>query len=338
MKKSFLSLILVIALIATVFAGCGNKEEASTDAPSSEASEQVAGEQAEEPSETEASDGAVKEGKYALVMSHMSNAFTTTFAASAKEEAEKLGIELVVFDGEKDAATQINQIETAVNQGYVGIMVEPVSVDGIKPAVEYAKEAGIPVVTVIQQITASDLVNSHVGGDDKAAGVLQMEQTIAQVGENAKIAIIWGPMGSDAQLIRKEGYDEVLAKYPNVEIVFDQTANWVTDEALSLTENWLQSGKQIDAIVSQNDSMAIGAVKAAEDAGKDIMISGIDATPDGIDAISAGRMTGTVSQDTPEMGRLSTRTLVDAVAGKDVPELVSTVPVWVNADNVADYK
>lgn len=184
------------------------------------------------------------------------------------------------------------------------------------------------------------LAAGYVGGNDKGAGKLEMEKAVEALGGKGSIAVLYGPMGSDAQLIRKEGYDEVLADYPDVKIVFEQTANWVTDEALKITENWLASGTGIDAIVSQNDSMAIGAAKAISDAGKteSIPVYGVDATPDGLDAIEKGTMSGSVSQDTAGMGRLSVQTIVKVLDGEAVEDEVLTQAIWVTKENVAEFK
>jgi len=334
MKKKLMALIMGTLMVTTILGGC-NSNTANPAMPS-ESTDASTSTVAEPPVETPAAAG----GKYALVMSHMSNAFVTTFAEAAKEKAAELGVELIVFDGNKDSATQIGQIESVITQGYAGIMVEPVSVDGIRPAVEAANNAGIPIITVVQQMTQSELIQSHIGGDDMSAGKLEMEKAIEGMGGKGKIAILYGPMGSDAMLIRKEGYDTVLAQNPDVEVVFDQTANWVTDEALKIVENWLQSGKKINAIVSQNDGMAIGAVKAVEDAklNDSIMVYGIDATPDGISAISAGRMEGTVSQNVAGQGKLAMETIVKLVAGDAVDEIIQTPPEWVTRENVTDYE
>lgn len=287
---------------------------------------------------TAGSTGAAKKVRIALVMSHLTNSFTTTFSSSAKAEAEKLGAELTVFDGKKEQATQNAAVETAITQQFDGIMVEPGSVDGIKPAVEAANAAKIPIMTVVQKMTDQSLAKAYVGGDDEAAGKMQMEKAVAALGGKGNIAVLWGPMGSDAQLIRKKGYDAVLAANPNVKIVFDSTANWVTDEALKLTENWLQTGKQIDYVVAQNDAMAIGAAKAIQDAQLKTPVSGIDATPEGLQAITEGRLAGSVSQDTVGMGQLSTQIMLKIIKGETVEASTLTTPVWVTTENVAQFK
>lgn len=329
MKKRLLSMLLLGAMTLSL-AACGGDNSAGDPTP-------PAG------GDSASADGgdAQKDYKIALCMSHQTNEFTTAVGNGAKEKAAELGVTVDVFDGKQDQATQINQIETAITQGYDGILVEPISADGIVPAVKAANDAGVPVITVVQQMTNQDsMAASYCGGDEEAASKLQMQKAVDALGGKGNIVIIYGPMGSDAQLKRKAGYDEILAANPDIQVVYEETANWVTEEALSLMENWLSTGTEINAVVSQNDSMAMGALKAIEDAGKqaDIPVYGLDAVSDAVKAVADGRLAATVSQDAPGQGALGVETMVKVLNGDTVEPINYTECVWVNADNVADYQ
>lgn len=280
--------------------------------------------------------GSKSKGRIALVMSHMSNSFTTTVAKAAQEQGEELGYEVVVFDAKQDAGTQVSQIEQAVSQGYAGILVEPVSTDGVVPGLIAANDGGVPIATIVQQASDQSLAATFIGGDEVKAGALQMQQAVDAIGGEGKIAVLYGPLGSDAQLARKKGYDEVLTKNPGITIAFEQSGNWVTAEALNLVENWLSTGTDLKAVVAQNDGMAVGAVQAIENAGKtgQILVFGIDATEDGVAAIKAGTLVGSVSQDTPGIGRLGVETIIKIIDGEKVPAEVLTKAEWITKDNV----
>jgi ribose transport system substrate-binding protein/inositol transport system substrate-binding protein len=192
----------------------------------------------------------------------------------------------------------------------------------------------------VQRASDQSLAASYIGGDEVNAGRLQMEQALEAVGGEGEIAVLYGPMGSDAQLARKQGYDAVLADNPDVSVAFEQSGNWVTAEALNLVENWLSTGTEIAAVVAQNDGMAVGAVQAIENAGKtgEIQVFGIDATEDGVAAIESGGLAGTVSQDTAGVGELGVETMADIIAGEDVPDEVLTEAQWITAENLDDLK
>lgn len=275
-------------------------------------------------------------GRIALVMSHMSNEFVTTVADAAVAQGEELGYEVVVFDSKQDASTQVGQIEQAVSQGFDGILVEPVSTDGVVPGLIAANDAGVPIATIVQNASDQSLAAAYIGGDEVNAGRLQMEEAVSAIGGSGEIAVVYGPMGSDAQLARKQGYDQVLAENPAVKVSFEDSGNWVTAEALTIVENWLSTGKALKAVVAQNDGMAVGAVQAVANADKagEVLVFGIDATADGIAAIKDGGLAGTVSQDTAGVGRLGVETIVKVIGGEEVEPKVLTDAEWIVKDNV----
>jgi len=282
---------------------------------------------------------AEKDKPYAFFISHQTNAFTNELTAAVTSKAEELGIEVTVYDGGKDVAKQVSQIETAVTQGIAGIVIEPVSVDGVIPALEAAKAAGIPIVVVNQKISKPEAADSFVGVENFDGGVLEMKTAAEDIGGSGNVAFLLGPLGSDAQIGRTDGYYEVLKDYPDIKVVFEQTANWATDEALVLVENWLQTGTEIDAIVANNDGMAMGALKAVEDAQLQdkIKVYGLDATPDALAAVRDGRLTVTISQNTTAQGTTAMETVYKLASGESVEPEILVDFVLINIDNVADF-
>lgn len=276
---------------------------------------------------------------YAFFISHMTNAFTNELSAAVKNKAAELGVEVVVYDGEKDVAKQVSQIESAINQGIAGLVIEPVSVDGVVPALEAAKAAGIPVVVVNQKISKPEAADSFVGVENFDGGVLEMKTAAEAIGGKGNVAFLLGPLGSDAQIGRTEGYYEVLKDYPDIEVVFEQTANWTTDEALALVENWLQTGTEIAAVVANNDGMAMGALKAVEDAKMldKVLIYGLDATPDALAAVKEGRLTATISQGTTAQGEAAMETVYKLANGETVEAEIILDFILITKDNVDDF-
>ena len=282
---------------------------------------------------------AKKTKTYGLFMSHMTNAFTIEMSDAVKAKAAELGVELTVYDGGQDAAKQAGQIETAVTQGISGIVIEPVSVDGLVPAIEAATKAGIPVVVVNQKISKPEAASAFVGVSNVEGGILEMKTAAEAIGGKGNVAFLLGPMGSDAEIGRTDGYYEVLKDYPDIKVVFEQTANWKTDEALTLVENWLQTGTEIKAIVANNDGMALGALKAVEDAKMldKIKIYGLDATPDALAAVKDGRLAATVSQSTTDQGKTAMETVVKLANGEKVePEILVSFTL-IDSSNVDQY-
>ena len=277
--------------------------------------------------------------KYGLFMSHMTNAFTIELSDAVKAKAKELGVELTVYDGGNDAAKQASQLESAVTQGIAGVVIEPVSVDGLVPSIEAATKAKVPVVVVNQKISKPEAASSFVGVSNVDGGILEMKTAAEALGGKGNVAFLLGPMGSDAEVGRTEGYKQVLKDYPDIKVVFEQTANWKTDEALKLVENWLQTGTEINAIVANNDGMAMGALKAVEDAKMldKIKIYGLDATPDALAAVKDGRLSATISQGTSAQGAKAMETVHKIANGEKVePEILLNF-ILITKDNVGEF-
>ena len=167
-----------------------------------------------------------------------------------------------------------------------------------------------------------------------------MKYAAEAIGGKGKIALLLGPLGSDGQIGRTKGYYNVLKNYPEIEVVYEQSANWRTDEALKLAENWLQTGVELSAIVANNDGMAMGALKAVEDAKKldQIKIFGVDATADALAAVAEGRLAATVSQSTEAQALAAMDALVKLVKGEEVPAEIIVGHTLITKKNVADFQ
>ena len=258
---------------------------------------------------------------FMLCISHMTNAFTTTVANSMGAAAQAAGAELIINEGGNDISRQISQIESGINQKVNAIIIEPVSVNGVIPAVEAARRAGIPVIIFNQKISDPSKATTFVGVSNDTLGALEMRRAVQDLGGKGNVALLLGPMGSDGQLGRSKGYADVIAQNPNVTVVFEETANWTTEEALKLVENWLQTGTKIDAIVCQNDGMVLGAVKAVEDKGLSgqIKVYGLDAVPDALKAVKEGRLEVSVSQATERQSQMAIDIAMKLYRGEIVP-------------------
>ena len=217
--------------------------------------------------------------------------------------------------------------------------MNPVDKVGSAPAIDAAKNAGIPILTVNTFTENQNIANAYVGSDDVEAGKIQMQYLADRLNGKGNVAVIHGGMGHSAQIGRWQGYNEVVNKYPDMKIVVDQTAEWQTDKAQSLMENWIQSGKKIDAVATNSDTMAVGtqnAINAANLTGK-ILVGGMDAIPDVMKSIEDGMIACTIWQDGIGQGAHSIRLAIDAAEGKTIGDYIIPYEL-VTKDNLGDYK
>lgn len=196
-----------------------------------------------------------------------------------------------------DVATQASQVDQLVNARVKAIIIVPVLADSLKPQLEEAKAAGIPVLAVNTTLSDTALITSSVLPDDVAAGAQEMQQMADKIGGKGNIVIIQGPLGSSPELNRTKGIESVLAKYPGIKVLAKDTADWKRDEAVNKVKNWISSfGSKLTGIVSENDDMALGAVQATKEANIKLPIVGIDGIQDGLAAVKSGEMIGSSLQ------------------------------------------
>ena len=286
-----------------------------------------------------AGEGAGAGYKVLLLQQHRNNAFQNGVAAAAEAAAAELGCELTMLSSDSDAATQINQIEQAIGE-YDAVLFEPVNPDALGAAAKEAADAGVVVINIISACTdwESYGIAALSCGDNVTAGETEMQNVADLLGGKGKIAILTGPSGDSGGLQRLEGYTNILANYPEIEQVVEPAdCGWDTASAQTTVESWL-SAYELDAIVCENDGMAIGAGNAAG-ANSGIIITGVDGTPDGFEAIKDGRITGTVSQNGGEMAANGLNAAILLLKGEALESnTLITTNSWIDANNIADYE
>lgn len=202
-------------------------------------------------------------------------------------------VRLTVFDGNYDALTQNNQIETMLTQQYSGILFVPIDTKAGIGMSARAAASDTPLVASNTMLATPKV--PYIGNDDVQGGRLQAEALAKRLGGKGDVVIIQGPIGQSAQIDREQGEMEVLAKYPGIKVIEKKTANWSRAEAMNLMEDWLNAHpKGISGVIAQNDDMALGALQAIKNRGltaRDIPITSIDGMPDAIQAAKRGELT-----------------------------------------------
>lgn len=145
-------------------------------------------------------------------------------------------------------------------------------------------------------------------------------------------------MGQSAQLERSEGINNILAKYPDIKVLAEKTANWSRSEAMTVMENWLQAFDKIDAVVGENDEMALGARQAIEAKGLDIPTIGVDGITDALNAVEKGTLIASIFQDGAGQGSKALEVAVSAAKGNTVDKEYWIDFEPVTKDNVAEFK
>ena len=264
---------------------------------------------------------------------------TTLRDAMTEYAATQPNVELVMVDSKEDVATQLAQIENFVTQQVDAIVVIAANTDAADPMTKAAQEAGIPLVYVNRLPSNLPEGISYVGSDSIEAGIMQAEWIAEQLGGQGNVVIMNGNLAQEAAQKRTEGEKQVFAKYPDITVIREDTGNWSRDQGLALMENWLASGDQIDAVASNNDEMAIGAIQAIEAAGKlgEIIVGGVDASPDALQEMDKGRLNVTVFQNAKGQGEGGIKVAIALARGEQVEQFTWIPFELVTPENYKNY-
>ena len=264
---------------------------------------------------------------------------TTLRDAMSEYAATQPGVELVMVDSKEDVATQLGQVENFVAQNVDAIIVIAANTDAADPMTKAAQDAGIPLVYVNRLPSNLPEGISYVGSESIQAGIMQAEWLAEQLGGKGNVVIMNGDLAQEAAQKRTEGEKQVFAKYPDITIIREDTGNWSRDQGLALMENWLASGDQIDAVAANNDEMAIGALQAIEAAGKlgEILVGGVDASPDALQEMDKGRLDVTVFQNAKGQGEGGIQVAIALAKGESVEQFTWIPFELVTPENYKNY-
>ena len=250
--------------------------------------------------------------KMGLSLSTLNNPFFVTLKEGAEEAADQAGVELIVVDSQDDPAKEATNIEDLIQQGVDAILINPTDADAIVPSIQKANQANIPVFTIDRGANGG-VVISHIASDNVAGGALAGKFLCEAIGGEGKAVELEGIAGTSAARDRGDGFNAyIISECPGVEIVARQTANFNRAEGLTVYENILQAEPVINGTFAHNDEMILGAIEAAEAAGRaeEIIFVGFDAVDDAVAAVDAGKLAATIAQQPAEMGRLGIETAV----------------------------
>jgi inositol transport system substrate-binding protein len=286
--------------------------------------------------------GHTQEKKLRIVYSSPSLEFSwlAVAAKTAKEEAQKLNVELIVQDGQGSSPKQSSDLRNAVSQGVDGIVLDPNDVRALTAAVNDVLESGIPVVSFDRYVEGASKPVPFFCLDNVAGAAALAQYVIDKFPNGAKIVFITGKPGGSAAIDRAKGvHDTIKAAGEKYKIVAEQTANWARSESLTVTQNVLTSlGYAPDAIIAANDDMALGAIEALQQMGipaRKILVLGIDGLPEALVKIRDGEMAGSVQFPVAQV-RMALDSLVSYLREKKPIEGKLLTPVVIEQSNLQE--
>jgi len=271
-----------------------------------------------------------------LALSTLQNPFFVTSRDAARQAASSRDATLQISDGRDDANKQANDIQDMITRGVDVLIINPVDSDAVVTSVKAANDADIPVITVDRAANGGD-VASHIASDNVSGGKQAAQYLFKQLGGKGTVAELEGIPGTSAARDRGKGFQQALSGASGIKLVSKQTANFDRNQGFNVAQNIFQANPDLDGLFAQNDEMALGAVRAAKQGGKNVKIMGFDAIPDAIKAIQAGDMVGTIAQQPALMGKRSVETAIKITNDDSVPK-TQPVPIkLVTKANAAQF-
>lgn len=260
--------------------------------------------------------------KIGLVVSTLNNPFFVELRDGAVKEAANLGYDLVVLDSQDNVAKELSNVEDLISSKVSAILINPTDSDASAKAAKLAVDKGIIVISLDRNINGVE-VKTHIASDNAAGGAMAADYLKTFIKNTDKIVELEGIPGTSAARERGRGFNESLAK-DGYKVAIKQTANFDRSQGLTVAENILQANKDTKAIFAHNDEMALGAQKASEAQGLNILIIGFDATPDAVSAVESGKLVATVAQQPSLIGSLG---VVNAVKAINNETIDTSIPV-----------
>jgi len=274
------------------------------------------------------------------VFKNLANEFWVALEQGYQNKAKEYGIQVdcQATRSETDLDAQLSILETMIGKGYKGYLLSPLSNENLNSAVAKIKATGLPIVNVNCEFIAD--ADVFVGSMQLDIGRLAGEYIGQKLGGKGKVAIIEGVPGSYTSTCRVSGFKEVIqAKYPGIEIVASQPADYEREKGMNVAMNILTAHPDLDAIYGCNDNMALGAVEALRTVGKlgKVLVIGIDGTKQAYESIAKGELTGTIDQFPMKTGEIAMEVLLRLLGGQHIPRVVSTPIKMIDSSNYQEY-
>ncbi|RMQ42636.1 Sugar ABC transporter periplasmic sugar-binding protein [Pseudomonas cichorii] len=263
---------------------------------------------------------------------------------SAKAKSMPDGVSLQFVDARADVNKQIDQVQELIGKKVDALIVNPVDTAATARITKSATAAGIPLVYVNRRPDDPKLPEgvATVTSDDIEAGRLQMQYIAEKMGGKGNVMILLGDLANNSTQNRTKGVKEVLSKYPDIKIEQEQTGIWARQKGMDLTNDWITQGKEFNAVLANNDEMAIGAAMALKQAGVkkgSVFVAGVDGTPDGLNAVTRGDLTVSVYQDAKGQANGAIDAAVKMARKEKVEPQAIVIPYrLITPENVATFK
>lgn len=286
-------------------------------------------------------------GKVVVGFSQMENNGPWRIAetASIKAEAAKRSgkFELKDTDARAQTSQQVSDVEDLIAQGVDVLFLAPKEFEGLAPALQAARERNIPVFLIDREAAGTvgqDYV-AFLGSNFIEQGKRAGEWLAQTTNGKANIVELTGTAGASVARDRAQGFKDAISKHPDMKIIASQTGEFTRSEGLRVMQNIIQSkGREITAVYTHNDEMALGAIEALKAAGRkpgvDVIVISVDGQRTALEAIARGELNATVESN-PRFGPLAFDTLEKYLKGETIENKIILEDRFFDKSNAGQF-
>jgi inositol transport system substrate-binding protein len=282
--------------------------------------------------------------KIGLTMANQ-DTFLAYMSDALLADAKKAGVSVQVEVAGDDVGKQLSQIQNFIAQRVDAIIVNPVDTDVTPRITKLVTAAKIPLIYVNRRPVDFEKLPpgvAWVASDEHVSGTLETQEVCRVMHGKGSVVVLMGELSNEAARTRTKDIDDVLAtkECAGIKILDKREAKWQRTAGNDVTTNWVSNGLKFDAIISNNDEMAIGAIQALKAAKKwraDFIIAGIDGTPDGLASMKAGDLKITVFQNAVGQGTGAMVAALKLIKNQPVDRFVNIPFELVTPANMSKY-
>jgi ABC-type sugar transport system substrate-binding protein len=249
-------------------------------------------------------------------------------AEGMRAKAKELGMELSFTDADEDPVQQLNDIQDLLTQNLDGLLISP----------KDAQAADVTVMSIARN-TDPKVEDSFIGAPWGKYGTQIAEWTCEKTGGEGEVAMVKGPAGASFVEDMSKAYKEYMkSECPGMKVVSESNSAPLTkDKGLQAAQDAIAANKNVRAIFANNDDLAAGVVQALEERGlEDVIVTGFDGTPGGVDLVREGKLGMTIALRPYQWGALGVETMQKALSGEQVPKLVEIETLLIDEKNIGD--
>ncbi len=242
-----------------------------------------------------------------MVLSNLENPFFKEMEEGALERARRDDVSVEVVSAEDSPVRELQEIRRFIDEGVDVLIVNPTNSHAVSRGVILANEAGIPVITLDREAVRGD-VASHIGSNNLLGGNLAAGYLRENLERGAKIVELQGNTETTASVNRSRGFEQ--GALGGLRIILRENADFKRENSYEIMKRVLREEIDVDGVFAHNDESALGALRAVEESGRDVVVVGFDGTDEAEEAILQGRMAATVKQNPYEMGYMGVESAI----------------------------